>query len=189
MSYLKMSQNSMEPLEVLVQECVGRVLRKVKERKWNREREREERYRTSHLLEVCLILARRHQSCKYHNNSLTLESRSALIRHSGKQPCYIMFFFFFLHHGLNIDNSENISHSMQQKPKPSWVGRTIAETEKLPFQCRQCQQEILTFDGISDFCVIQYRAVRGLTQSFVIISAGNGVLQNTACISSDSLLW
>lgn len=54
MSYLKIAQNSKETLEVLVQQCVGRVLRKIKERKWNREHKREERCRITHL-EVCLI--------------------------------------------------------------------------------------------------------------------------------------
>lgn len=45
------------------------------------------------LFNVCLIFSRQHQSCKYHNNSLTPWSRSAQLRHGGKQPCYIILFY------------------------------------------------------------------------------------------------
>ena len=75
----------------------------------------------------------------------------------------------------------NISPSVHQKPKLCWAGTTIARTERSPFQRCQCRQEIWTFDGIAEVfffsCVTQHQAVRSLTQPFVIISAGTGVLQ------------
>lgn len=86
------------------------------ERKWKREREREERCRATHLLKVCLILARQDHT----------RWETALLHNA--------FFTPWIDYWQNpsLADTVNISRSVHQKPKPYTEGTTTAQAERLP---------------------------------------------------------
>lgn len=138
--------------------------RKEEERKWKREREREERCRATHLLKVCLILARQD-----HTRWKTAPLHNA-----------------FLHRGLTIDR---IPHWQTPWTFLAACIRNLSRTqrEQQQHKLKGCHSVLSEATGDLGFwwrvwcysCVKQQPGCWGRTRSFVIISAGNGVLQNT----------